>query len=52
MIPLSWAIRLERGVSMKFLRAAMSASLLAACTGQTASAATGNVLFNGTITAP
>jgi len=36
---------------MKFLRAAMAASLLAACACQTASAGTGNVLFNGTITA-
>ncbi|RWB61338.1 MAG: hypothetical protein E5W38_08890 [Mesorhizobium sp.] len=36
---------------MKFLRAAMAAGLLAACAGQPASAATGNVLFNGTITA-
>ncbi|TIP04664.1 MAG: hypothetical protein E5X76_05765 [Mesorhizobium sp.] len=36
---------------MKFARAAMAAGLLAACACQTASAATGNVLFNGTITA-
>ncbi|TIV65863.1 MAG: hypothetical protein E5V86_10495 [Mesorhizobium sp.] len=35
---------------MKFARAAMAASLLAASACQTASAATGNVLFNGTIT--
>lgn len=49
---MSRIIRLESGVSMKFFRAVMAASVLAACGGQAASAATtGNVLFNGTITA-
>ncbi|TIT60898.1 MAG: hypothetical protein E5W60_17805, partial [Mesorhizobium sp.] len=36
---------------MKFFRAVIGAALLVACIDQTASAATGNVLFNGTITA-
>ena len=36
---------------MKFSRAALAAVLVVACAGQTASATTGNVLFNGTITA-
>jgi len=36
---------------MNFPRAAMAAVLLVACGGQTASATTANVLFNGTITA-
>jgi hypothetical protein len=37
---------------MKFVRAAIGAALLVGCAGETASAATtGNVLFNGSITA-